>query len=335
MEKSNEKKITIYQIAEYAHVSPATVSRVINHRDLVKSKTLQAVENAMKELGVEIPESKKKESKMTPVIILNVPTITNIFYTEVIQGVLNSAKSHGCRVLINQSPLDYGTIDDFCSTIKQINASGVILLNQVSLDVIRKIEDLVPLVQCCEYNPDASLPYVSINDRNAAHMATEYLITRGHNKIAFINGPLSYKYARERHRGFLDAINENNLTIPSSWMVHLPEVDYDMAFSAISQILNSPVIPNAFFASSDILAAAAIRAAKRYHYRVPEDISVVGFDNISLSAMFSPSITTINQPKQQEGFTACEMLLDRIARPELAMNSILLETELIVRESTN
>ncbi|HHV11155.1 MAG TPA: LacI family transcriptional regulator [Clostridiales bacterium] len=332
---SSNSKITVSKIAAGAGVSPATVSRVLNHRHLVKPETIEQVENAMKALGYSIPEHKITAPREEPVIILNIPNINNLFYTEVIQGATMSANSHGCHLLINQSPLDHGSFHGFCSLIRRVNAAGVIFLNQVPSELLHQINQMVPVIQCCEYNQDADLPYVSIDDCRAAMKATEYLIASGKNKIAFINGPLSFKYAMERQRGFLTAMSNADLSIPKSWLIQLPEVNYEMAYAAVCQLLTSEVVPGAFFAASDMLAAAAIRAAKRYHYHVPRDIMVVGFDNIDLSAMYTPSITTVSQPKFQEGFSSCEMLLEKIANPDSATRSILFDTELVIRESTS
>lgn len=332
---SGKSKVTVAAIAKEAGVSPATVSRVLNRKnDLVTEKTIQLVENAMKTLGYEIPIEKAAIPRERPVIICNVPTLSNLFYTDVIQGAMSSASSHGCHLLLNQSPLDYGSIQDFFSLIKRVNAAGVILLNQVSADILLQINSIVPLIQCTEYNPEVNLPYVSIDDRKAAQEATEYIIASGHNKIAFINGPSSYKYSRERKQGFLETLEKASLNIPRNWIVELPEINYEMAYSAICQLLNADIKPNAFFTASDTLAAAVLQAAKRYHYHVPKDIIVVGFDNTEISYISTPSITTVNQPKFQEGFTACEMLLKRIHAPETELHSIILGTELIVREST-
>lgn len=162
----------------------------------------------------------------------------------------------------------------------------------------------------------------------------EYLISRGRNKIALINGSASYRYSRERREGFYEAMEEAGLTVPGSWTVDLPEINYEMAYAAVCQILNAEPIPNAFFCVSDTLAAAVLKAARHYHYRVPQDIMVVGFDNTGISRMCSPSITTVSQPVFQEGFTSCELLLKMVENPEAEVNSILLETELIVRETT-
>lgn len=163
----------------------------------------------------------------------------------------------------------------------------------------------------------------------------EYLLSCGCNKISLINGPRNFRYAAERLRGFADVMEQAGLFVPKNWIVQLPEVDFSIAYAAVCKVLNADIRPNAFFAVSDIFAAAAIRSAHRYGLRVPEDIMVVGFDNIPISMMTSPSITTISQPTVSEGYAACELLVDMIENPEIHPQSLVLETELIVRESTS
>lgn len=132
----------------------------------------------------------------------------------------------------------------------------------------------------------------------------------------------------------MNALAKAQITIPRQWVVQIPEVNYDMAYAAVCRLLNADTHPNAFFTISDVFAAAVIRAAKRFHLHVPRDIIVVGFDNIEFSAMTTPSITTVNQPKFQMGYTACEMLLELMEDPYAEMRSLLLDTELVIREST-
>lgn len=331
----NGKKITVSAIAKQAGVSPATVSRVFNQRELVSPEKIELVENALKALGYDAPLPGPAPAKEQPVIICSMPNGNNYFYNEIIQGIQTSVNAHGSHLLMNQSPIDHGTIQDFLNLLNRVKAAGVILLNQVSEDLLLRIGQATPLVQCCEYRPGLSLPYVSIDDCKSSQKAAEYIISCGRNKIALLNGPLSFKYARDRERGFLNAIENANLTIPRSWIVSLPEINYDIAYSAVCQLLSRDPKPNAFFAVSDTLAAAVLRAAKRFHYRIPEDIIVVGFDNTEISTICTPTITTVSQPRFQMGFTSCEMLFKRIEHPDEEQLSLLLETELIIRESTN
>ncbi len=329
-----DKKINSLEIAKKANVSPSTVSRVLNHRHLVKDTTIQIVENAMLELGYALPETSLSKLNKQRILVINVPAFQNSFYQEIIKGAQSSANAHGYQILITDSPIDSGSINDFCNLLTYIGASGVILLNQVRERYLELINNTVPLVQCCEYNENSSLPYVSIDDYTAAEIATEHLINCGRNKIAFINGTPNNKYAVDRKKGFYNALNKADISTLNQWVVHLPEINFEMAYATTCKLLNSEVRPNAFFVASDVFAAAVIRAAHRFNLTVPNDIMVVGFDNIDLSQMTTPSITTMNQPKFQLGYYACEMLIDKIEYPNNTQNSLLLSAELIVREST-
>jgi len=332
-----KKKITVADLAREAHVSPATVSRVLNKRyDLVTDATISSVKAAMEKLGYEVPEAirlKTAARKERPTILVNIPD-GNLFYSEVIHGAISSANSHGFNLLSSRSPLDAACMPDFLQMIRQLKIAGVIVLNPLQSSQLLQINELVPVVQCAEFDEESGLPFVSIRNRKAAREATEYLISQGRNKIALINGPSAYRYSRERRQGFLEAVENAQLTIPRNWIVDLPEINYDMAYSVICQILNSDPIPNAFFTVSDTLASAVVKASHAFHYKIPEDIMLIGFDNTEFSYTNTPSITTVSQPRFQEGFTACEMLITRIMSPEVTVSSIFLETELVLRETT-
>lgn len=324
-------KIRTEEIARKAGVSPATVSRVINHRNLVKEETAEKVEEAMQRLGF-TPEV-KLQKKSRDLILVNCPQGTNPFYEEIINGAIASADSHGYSIVLNYDFINRNTIGDFQDLLRKANVSGVILLSQLSTELLNAIRTVCPIVQCCEYNEESDLPYVAIDNYAAAKSAVNFLIGAGRNKVAMLNGPKEYKYARERLRGFQDAMSEAELTVPASWMIEVPQINYDMALSIMTRFLRSDRIPNAIFAASDVLAAAIINAAIDLKLRVPEDLMVVGFDNIQLSHMMRPTITTINQPKNQLGFTACEILNDEISGSCGYGNSMILSTELIIRES--
>ncbi len=329
-----KEKITISDIAGKSGVSPATVSRVLNHRDLVKLETIQQVERAMAELGYLSESGSKGIPEPEPLIIMNVPGLDNVFYLKILAGARVSATAHGYQLLINDAPINSSSIHSFTELLRQVHASGVILLNHVPEEQLNLIHAVCPLVQCCEYNADSDYPYVSIDDYESAKMATEYLISSNCNKIALINGPRTFKYAVNRQAGFLDALRQADITIPQDWIVQLPDVNYQMAYSAVCRLLNSDVRPNAFFVISDIFAAAVIRAAKRFNLNVPQDILVVGFDNIDFSMMTNPTITTVNQPSFQIGYSAAELLMESIEHPDIPPKSLTLDTELIIREST-
>lgn len=329
-----EKKVTVAQIAEFAGVSSATVSRVLNRQSIVKESTAEKVRAAMDALGMEAASGRAAISKEHGIIIVNVVWLDSTFHNDITKGVQISAEQNGYHTLVYGLPITNNNIEDFCALLLKVQASGVILTSPLSIELLNRINAIAPVVQCCEHNASSDLPYVSIDDYSAARTATEYLISRGRNKLALINGPFSMKYARERQEGFLSVMSDNNLTVPNSWVIQVPDNSFDFAYSAVCHLFNSAQLPNGIFAVSDTYAAAVIRAAKRYAIKIPDDLMVVGFDNINLSLMTSPSITTISQPRYQLGYTACEILFERITSPNGIAKSMLLETELVVREST-
>lgn len=330
-----KKKITVSELAKETNVSPATISRVLNNRtDLVNPETFERIREAITKSGYNLPKQAITPYSKKKVIVLNIPNTSNLFYNEIMQGALSSASAHNCHLIFHQAPLDSDSIDNFLCMLKTINASGVILMNLVSTAILERIENVAPVIQCNEYNKNSITPYVSIDDVKSAKMATEFLISKGCTKIAFLNGPHTSKYARQRQEGFLEAMNEAQLTVPENWLIQLPEINYDMACSTLNQILTSEIKPNAIFAVSDTLAAAAIRMIQKYGYRVPKDIKVIGFDDTIIASVCIPTLTTVRQPMQQLGYSACEMLLDIINYPERKPNYLIFDTEIIIREST-
>ncbi len=331
---TNKKKIKTSEIAAIAGVSPATVSRVINHRELVADETVSKIAAAFESLGLKLPPFEEKSTKKGATILINFPKGTNPFYEEVIEGAMASAAAHGFDVVYNYENLNRNSFSHFVQLVENINAAGVILLVKLNEELLEQLNSIVPVVQCCEYNKKSPLPYVGIDDFDAARKATQYIIASGRNKIALLNGPLSAKYAQDRLDGFLSVMEEASLSVPSGWLINVPEINYEIAYSMVTQLLQSESRPNAFFATSDFLAAAVVNAARNLHIHVPEHIMVVGFDNILLCQMIRPMLTSVNQPKFRLGFSACEILTEIIENPDIVPHSILLPTELIVRESS-
>lgn len=330
----HHKKITYSEISELSGISIATISRVINNTTKVKEETRNAVIEAMKALGYDTSTIEALSQKSNDLIIFNIPSLDNPFYGLIIKGAKAAAQRNGYNMLINEDPIDDKSIEAFSALLKRTNAAGLITTNCISRSNLLKLNAALPLVQCCECIPTANIPFVTIDDVAAARNAVSYLISLGKRRIAFINGPIEYKYAQDRLKGYLQALDAAHIEKDSDSIIQLQEINYDMAVSAAFQLLNSEKRPDAFFASSDVYAVAAIKAARRSSLRVPQDIAIVGFDNIELSSMCTPSITTVNQPKFQLGLLSCEMLIKRISKEKIPISDMYMDTELIVRETT-
>lgn len=328
-------KLPVNRIASVTGLSPATVSRVINHPEIVNDETKKKVEKAIRDEGYDLDALTKRQTESNKrIIVVALPSIDNPFYNSVVKGIKTSAHNHSYEVLIYTGNITPSTVRQFFDVLKMSSARGVISISRkLDTEIADRIDGELPFVQCCEYNCESVATYVSINDYASAKTATEYILNMNYRRIALINGPLSFNYAVERQRGFESALSERGIIIPANWKISVPEVSYSLGYSAASQLLGSKERPDAIFCAADVFAISVIKAAKRYSLRVPEDLGVVGFDNIEVVSVINPGITTINQPSYQIGFTAGETLFEKIVDPHSRPRSILLDTELIARDS--
>ena len=328
-------RLPVTKIAKDAGVSPATVSRVLNHPEQVNDETKRAIEDAIAKAGFDIDQVMQNQIDQNKRIVMAVlPSIDNPFYNNIMKGLRTSATSHSLDVVMYLGNITRNNLDHFMNVMKMSNARGAVCLNRkMEKDVADEINDSFPLVQCCEYNTAADAEYVSIDDYRSAKNATEYILNLGYRKVGFINGPISYNYAQERLRGFEAAMEERGVAVPNNWKISLPEVSYSLGYSAASQILGAATRPDAIFCAADVFAISVIKAAQRYGLKVPEDVGVMGFDNVEVASISNPGITTVNQPAYQIGFTAGETIYEKISNPTSHPRSILLDTEIISRES--
>jgi LacI family repressor for deo operon, udp, cdd, tsx, nupC, and nupG len=331
----NKKETNYQRIAKETGISISTISRVFTGATNVKTDTRRRVLEAFKNYGYDTAfiEERRKNHGNT-LMLLNVPSTGNPFYTQIIHGAKAAATHRGCHLLLNEDHINENTIDNFLRLLRKAQVAGLITTNHMDPVYLKRISETVPLVQCCEYDAGFDLPYVSIDDVAATKTAMEYLFSLGRKKIAFINGPIRYKYARHRLQGYLEALQDEGIPSDPQMRIQLSEINYNFAVSAVSTLFDSGKRPNAFFCASDVLAAAAIKVGMRKGFSIPDDIAVVGFDNVDISLMTNPTITTISQPQYQLGFSSCELLIEYITNPQIPLHNIILETELLVREST-
>ncbi len=329
------EKITMEEIAQRANVSIATISRIINNKDTVKTQTKERVLRVMEEMGVHPKAASVLSDMSSNMILMCVPDFSNPFNSPVIDGVQKAAYNSGYDVLLLQSKDFYKSSEDYLKLIQNHSIAGMLILSPApGSDLMDQLRFRCPIVMCSEYAEDYGISYVSIDDVLASEKAVNYLISTGCRKIAFLNCSLQFKYARHREKGYLKAVKAAGLEQNPSWISHVPYINYQLAFSNAKHILSLENRPDGVFACSDVFAVAAVQAAKELGLRVPEDVSVVGFDNIDLSVMSDPQITTISQPSYNLGFQACGLLLEKIKNADTPDRQIILDTELIVRGST-
>lgn len=328
-------RVTIKDVADKAGVSIATVSRIINHKDAVTPDTRQRVLDTMELLNFiprSIPTITDSNNK---VILMCIPDFINPFNAQIIRGVQKVAHFHKYDVLFLQADDFYTSAGDYINIIKNNAIAGVLMFSPVpNSALIDELNSRCPMVMCSDYYDGYSQSFVGIDDISAAKSAVNYLISTGCHKIGLINSFHNNKYARHREKGFCEALTEAGLPINQDWIAHISSISYQSALSKATHILSLEDRPDAFFATSDVYAVGVINAAKKMGLVVPEDLSVIGFDNVEISIMTDPQITTIEQPSYQIGYQSCELLIDKIMYPETSDKHIILDTELIVRQST-
>lgn len=330
------KTVTISQIAKQANVSIATVSRIINKSGYVKPETTQKVLQAISHFGLTPKDFHIAETATnTCSILVCFPDFRNPFYTEVIDGIQAAAASRGFRTFFYEASDYKNVLNEYEVIMDQNHFSGLLLVHNIfDKEKLSRLRLKYPIVMCSEHCYLPNVSFVSIDDIYSSQIAINYLISTGRTKIALINSMLTNAYAKYREKGYLEAMAKAGLVPRNEWIMHVSSIDFDMAVSIISALLKKPDHPDAFYCVSDVYGAAAIKAIQNCNLQVPKDIAVIGFDNIDLSKMVVPSLTTISQPKRQIGHQSCELLLDLIENPSSPTQHILLNTELIVRDST-
>ena len=296
-------------------MSIATVSRVLNVSKPVNAKTRERVEAAIAELDYRAnPFARSLMSGESRLVLVLVPDFANPFYAEIVQGVESVTSKRGYSILLAALP---GTLSNDGALIE--NLYNRLTDGVISLAHIKEQPELLaqmrrrPWVACSEFLPDSGIPYVSIDHRQAAIDAVQYLINRGHRRIALLGSQEDFVWARQRRAGYEEALTRASLEVDPQLVRLARGTDFTFGVEAAGGLLALENPPTAVFAVSDTLAIGAIKAFRRAGRRIPEDIAVVGFDNIPLSEVFEPSLTTIAQPMRELGAAASELLLQRLA----------------------
>lgn len=327
---------TIKDVAKLAGVSVATVSRVLNQGENVQPETERKVRSAIKALRYSpnlLGRNLRRRETRKILVLLN--TISNQFYSRVVRGIEECAAEQEYSVMIGMTHGDPKLERNFLEMLKTKLMDGAVFLTS-ELDGAELAAQLqgIPVVQACEVQSTFPTPWVSIDNRRAACEATRYLVEKGHRQIGFFGAGDTYGSSRQREEGFRLTMEGAGLPIREEWVLD-EGFGVGAGIRAAERLLESGSLPDAVFCVSDTCAAGAIRCLAGEGVLVPRDISVMGFDNIRLSEVFLPSITTTWQPQYEIGYRAMEMLLRLIGGEEPSPNRLVLEHRIIERESVS
>ncbi|WP_053157711.1 LacI family DNA-binding transcriptional regulator [Pseudomonas sp. Pf153] len=325
----------IREVARLAGVSVATVSRTLKSPERVLPETREKVNAAVEQAGYR-PNlmAVQFRSRRTGNLVILVPKIANTFFARVISGAQQAAQASGYRLLLCDTQGREDIEQEFAALVYAHQADGVIQLRASDPFVsLPPGTDALPLVNACEVVKDAPYPTISLDNRAAARAMTEHLLSLGHHRIGIIKGPRSSPLTLDRVAGYEDALRHAGIAIDPGLICH-GDFTLSAGYEGAGVMLGLAERPSALFCENDEMAIGALKRIRQMGLRVPEDISLVGFDDIPFAAYCDPPLTTISQPAEAFGQKAVEMLIARIENKPVAQRHVLLPFELTVRGST-
>ena len=331
--KLNKKKATVYTVAKHAGVSIATVSRSLAGNHKVSPGTRQRVMQAIDDLNFEPNPSARRLAYMkTETIALVFPDISGPFYSTVIRGVEQEAGRHNHNVLI------YGTHGKessgrYLRTLTSKVDGLIIMARSVDEDSLWSLERQgVPFVLLGQSNGQLQCSTIAVDNEAGAYKATAHLLGHGHQRIGILTGPENSPDNRGRLQGYKRALLHAGISLQQN-MVVPGNFEYEGGQIAIHKLLEGNSPPTAVLAANDEMAIGAMDAAQYRSLRVPEDLAVIGFDDIQMSALTRPSLTTVRQPMQLLGEAAVTLLFDRLQNSNGLPRHEVLDTKLVIRQS--
>ncbi|MFC3798074.1 catabolite control protein A [Cohnella sp. GCM10012308] len=328
--------VTIYDVAREAGVSMATVSRVVNNNPNVKPQTRKKVYEAIERLGYR-PNAVARglASKKTTTVGVVIPDIANANFAEVARGIEDIANMYHYNIILCNADKRKEKEIRVINTLLEKQVDGLLFMGGVVTDEHIQAFNTsnVPIVLCATTDEKGTMPSVDIDHETAAYDAVRKLIGEGHKRIAMISGTLqdpANGYAR--YQGYKRALEESGIAFDES-LVRVGNYRYESGIEAVQYFLELEERPSAVFAATDEMAIGAIHGIQDAGLSVPEDISVIGVDNIRLASMVRPLLTTVAQPMYDIGAVSMRLLTKLMKKENVEQARVTLHHELIVRNS--
>ncbi|MBC7320565.1 LacI family DNA-binding transcriptional regulator [bacterium] len=331
---------TIKDVAERAGVSVMTVSRVINNSRYVSQETREKVERAMKELGY-VPNALAHGliTKRTHVLGLIVSDITNPFFTTIARGVEDTAIKNGFNIILCNTDEDVEKEEKYIDLLLRKRVEGIILspadCNKRD-GIERIIMRNVPLVLIDRCIDGLNLDCVYSDSISGAYELTKYLVSLGHKRIGIIVGPRRISTARDRIEGYKKALQEAGIPIDEALIRWGEKYSREDGYKNTKELLATNSPPTAIFGGNRLITVGILKAIRELGLKIPDDISVVSFDEVEDMSVTNPFLTVVSQDSYKMGVIAVECLLKRIKEKDKSFNApqnIVLQPELVIRES--
>jgi LacI family transcriptional regulator len=331
----NSNHVTIVDVAREADVSYTTVSRVLNNKGSVKPETRERVLTAMTRLGYVVDQrARSLAGRRSQVIGLLVHDLSTSYIGEIMRGIDAELASAQYDLLLYTTHRRKTKESTYVGTLTRGLADGLLLVLPrdpgAYLETLRQYR--FPHVLIDHRGGDEETPAVAAANQQGAYSATEYLVELEHRRIGFITGAMDQICAQDRLEGYKAALADQGIAFDPE-LVREGNFFQPLGFAGASALLELPHPPTAIFASNDVSAFGVMEAVREHGLRIPDDVSVVGFDDIPQAAHVHPPLTTVRQPLEEMGRAATRMLLERLNDPQRPIKRVELPTELVLRQS--
>lgn len=325
---------TLRDVAALAGVSHQTVSRVLNGNEHVSPETRQSVQKAIAQLGYR-PNAiaRSMASGLTSTLACLSPNLTDFTYASMMEGAEGIARQAGYYLLATSTT----SPESFDNVIEQLveyrRVDGVIIISPYIDDRHTHLPRHIPAVLVGGSLRSDAGQYVYLDNRDGAIQATQHLLRMGHTRIAQLTGPIVEDCSQDRDRGYREALRavgiepDPRLTSEGDWTA-------TSGYRFLQQLYHSQIMPTAIVAQNDRMAVGIIRAARDLGIAVPQELSVIGFDDMPLASYFDPPLTTMRQDTFAIGRASAQLLVDLIHSEDQAPHLVRFQTELLVRQST-
>ena len=325
---------TMKDIARLAQVSTSTVSHVINGSRFVSDEIRQKVMRIVVELNY-TPSyiARSLKVKATKTIGLLVTATNNPFFSEVMAGVEQYCQKNQYNLIIATTGGDAKRLQQNLQTLIRKQVDGILLMcGDSRFQADMELTVSLPLVVMDWWFTELNADKILENSERGGYLATKSMVDVGHQKIGIITGNLRKSVAKNRLQGYKKALSEANIVLNPDWIVE-SHFDFEGGIVGAQKLLALSDRPTAIFCCSDTIAIGAYQAIQNQGLRIPQDISIMGYDDIELARYLFPSLSTISQPKAELGKLAVETLLQRIQEPNENYRTLVLEPTCILRES--
>ena len=329
---------SLQEVAQRAKVSIATVSRVLNKSDKVVPETRAVVEQALRDLGYRpsrVARRLRMKDGRAHLVGLIIPDIQNPFYAEIARGVEDAAYAAEYALLLCNSDENLEKERFYLEVMRSESVDGIVLppFDETDSAVIDMVKTGMPVVCVDRSLSKVQTDLVEVDNYRGAFEAVTHLLDRGHKQIALIEGRAHVSTSRERRRGYLDALAERGVTVRKDLM-RAGDFKQESGRVLANELFELRKPPTALFVCNNLMTVGALAALHSRDLRVPQDVAVVGFDDLPWAEALDPPLTVVRQPAYDVGRQAMELLLKRIMEPTRPPLSVRLLPELVIRRSS-